>query len=326
MTDPAGLDAAADELYAIDPAGFVARRTELVKLARAAKDRPLAQAIGSLRRPTLGAWYLNLAVRDRLTSLVALLKLADQLADAQDQRDAARLKQLTAERPSLERRVLRDLTAHLATRGISTTPAALEEVRTTLRAALSDRDAAQQVAAGRLTKPLQYGTFTDDDLSSALAAMLGGAATPGAASGDASGDVEAPVEPEEDRDQDSPGEHVSDEGAETDSATVAEEDDEEERELREARAAFESAQRALAQASAKRDLTTARRDVVRTEAALRSAQTKQKRAEARVRELTAQLEAAQADASAAAADAASAGEVLADAQERVSAAEELLRD
>ena len=39
------LSDAADELYGADPAGFVARRTELVKEARAAKDFARSDAL-----------------------------------------------------------------------------------------------------------------------------------------------------------------------------------------------------------------------------------------------------------------------------------------
>ena len=45
---PMDLDAAADELYGVDPDAFVPTRTRLVAEARAAKDRPLAMAIGAL--------------------------------------------------------------------------------------------------------------------------------------------------------------------------------------------------------------------------------------------------------------------------------------
>ena len=155
----------ADELYAGDPAEFVARRDALVKQARADKDRALADALKALRRPTFGAWYVNVASRARLTSLVEFLKLGRQLRAAQSALDFKTVVALGPRRAELERRVLSDLTAHLAHLGITASPAGLEEVRSTLRASLSDADASAAVEAGRLDRPLAYG-----DLGSALGA------------------------------------------------------------------------------------------------------------------------------------------------------------
>lgn len=297
MTDPDALDAAADELYGTDPRDFIARREQLVKEARAAKDRKLADAIKALRRPTTGAWYLNLASRDRLTGLVGLLRLARELADAQERRDAARLRELGAQRSALERRVLRDLSAHLAARGVTTTPAAIEEVRTTLRAALSDPDAAEQVARGRLTRPLQYGAFGDGDLSAALAAMVGDAAGP------RDEEQQAPAaEPEE----------------------AEETDDESEREARAAEEQVAAAQRALEVASAKRDLVAARRDVSRAEEALSIAAAAADEAQGRVAEYERALATARSEADAAGAAREDARAAVEEARERVAAAQRVL--
>lgn len=166
-----GLDSAADELYSLDPADFVTRRDELVKDARAAKDRALANAIKALRRPTVGAWYLNVAARAGLTSLFEWLRLGRELRDAQAALDFKRVVALAPKRADVERRVLRDLAAHLAALGVTASPAGLEEVRTTLRAALADPDAAAAVEAGRLAKPLEYGAF-GDGLGLALGASV----------------------------------------------------------------------------------------------------------------------------------------------------------
>ncbi len=80
MTEAQGLDAVSAELYGGAPADFVARRDELAKQARADGDRELATAIKALRRPTVGAWYLNLAAAAGLTSLRELLDLGGSCA------------------------------------------------------------------------------------------------------------------------------------------------------------------------------------------------------------------------------------------------------
>ncbi len=160
MTAPRDLvAAAADELYGLEPGGFVARRDELVREARAVRDREAAAAIKALRRPTLGAWYVNVAARARLTALHDLLRLGRDLRAAQADADVPLLRDLAGRRGALERRVLADLTAHLAELGVTAAPAALEEVRTTLAAALADPDAEAAVLAGRLDRPLVYGGF-----------------------------------------------------------------------------------------------------------------------------------------------------------------------
>nr|NKW56837.1 hypothetical protein [Prescottella equi] len=48
------VDQVADELYALDPSGFVAARTTRVAEAKASKDREAATAIARLKKPTGG--------------------------------------------------------------------------------------------------------------------------------------------------------------------------------------------------------------------------------------------------------------------------------
>lgn len=192
--DRGALADAVDELYAGDPTAFVARRDALVKDARARKDRPLANAIKALRRPTVGAWYVNLAARARLTSLVELLRLGEELREAASGQDFRRVVSLGPERAALERRVLRDLTAHLGALGVTATAPGLEEVRSTLRAALERQDAADAVRAGALDRPLGYGE--DSDALIQLATLAGPSTSSGTDS--LAEPVEAPpAEPDE---------------------------------------------------------------------------------------------------------------------------------
>ena len=166
-----GLDAVAEALYAGDPAAFVAARDAAAKQARAAGDRELAASIKALRRPSVAAWYVNLAARASLVSLREWLSLGADLRAAQSTLDTARVRELSAGRTALENRVVRDLSAHLTALGVTVSAPALEEVRATLRAALAGQQAADAVAAGRLDRALTYGGFGEVDLSEALAAM-----------------------------------------------------------------------------------------------------------------------------------------------------------
>lgn len=165
MTEPRGLDAVSAELYGGSPADFVARRDELAKQARADGDREQAAAIKALRRPTVGAWYLNAAAAAGLTSLRELLDLGRELRETQAAGDFAALRDLAARRGPLVERVLRDLTAHLAQVGVTATGSGLDEVRTTLGAALADAVVDRQVRAGRVDRPLSYGGFGEVDMA-----------------------------------------------------------------------------------------------------------------------------------------------------------------
>ncbi len=143
----------------------------MAKTLRAAGDKDGAARVKALRRPSVAAWYVNVAARASLVSLREWLALGASLREAQAALDMARVRTLGAGRAALENRVVRDLSAHLTTLGVAVSAPALEEVRGTLRAALADAATAEVVASGRLERALSYGGFGEVDLSAALAAM-----------------------------------------------------------------------------------------------------------------------------------------------------------
>ena len=59
------LDEIVRELYVLPPTEFVAARNELVRQARAAGSRDIAEQLQRLRRPTRSAWLVNLLARTR---------------------------------------------------------------------------------------------------------------------------------------------------------------------------------------------------------------------------------------------------------------------
>lgn len=130
-----------------------------MRAARAAGDRDLARTLAQLRRPTLGAWYVNTAVRATLVSVHEWFTLGRDLRSAMADGDIEAVRALSARRTPLENRVVNDLRAHLRTQGVSVSEDALNEVRTTLRAALADATTAETVATGRLTTALTYAGF-----------------------------------------------------------------------------------------------------------------------------------------------------------------------
>ena len=168
-----------DALFAGDPSTFIADRDAAAKAARASGDREAASRIKALRRPSVAAWYVNVAARSSLMSLHEWLTLGASLREAQAGLDMAEVRRLGAGRAALENRVIRDLTAHLATLGTTAGSTALDEVRATLRAALADPAASAAVASGRLERALSYGGFGEVDLSAALAAMAATSADAG---------------------------------------------------------------------------------------------------------------------------------------------------
>ena len=97
------LDQAADELYAVSPDDFMARRTALVGEARAAGDRPLAKEIGQLRKPTRSAWLVNLLARAEGKKITELLELGTALQRAQQRMEGDELRRLSKERRTADR-------------------------------------------------------------------------------------------------------------------------------------------------------------------------------------------------------------------------------
>jgi hypothetical protein len=74
-----GVDEIADRLYALPPGEFVTARDREASEARAAGDRSQAAVIAKLRRPTIGAWMVNLLALERSEQLDELFALGAEL-------------------------------------------------------------------------------------------------------------------------------------------------------------------------------------------------------------------------------------------------------
>ena len=154
--DPEQLEQVIDDLYALTPEEFVPQRSELAKAAKAAGDKASAATITALRRPTVGAWLVNTLVRHQGEQLEALFDLAASLRAAQDELDGDQLRQLTTQRGQLVAAMARQARALAHELGRTVSSSVVEEVEQTLRAALADPAAADEVRAGRLTSGLTY--------------------------------------------------------------------------------------------------------------------------------------------------------------------------
>ena len=169
----AGIDAAADELYAVLPAEFIAARDARAKEARSVDDEQLYRQIKALRRPSAAAWLVNLLARSD-EAFDEFRYLSRRLRDAQTNLDAPTMKELGQERT----RVVAELVeravflANEADAQYRDTATIRDQVTSTLTAAVADPTAEAAVTSGRLVSPLSYAGFGEVDISDAVATPL----------------------------------------------------------------------------------------------------------------------------------------------------------
>jgi hypothetical protein len=156
MTD---LDDATDELYGVLPAEFVARRTAIVKRAKADGDRDLAREVTALRRPTQGAWAINQWARREPDGVSAVLDLGAEMVTAQRTSSADRLRELSARRQELLAESAAQVSAVAAELGSALSANAIREVTQSLRAAVADAAVADDLRRGRLVAAAEYSGF-----------------------------------------------------------------------------------------------------------------------------------------------------------------------
>jgi hypothetical protein len=152
------LDEIVRELYVLPPADFVTARNELVRQARAAGSRDVAEHLRQLRRPTRSAWLVNLLASDS-RAMQRLSALGRELRDAQTGLARTELRNLAEQRRQLIADLLDRTKAHAAEAGVRLTPTVLSEVEATLQAALVDLAGALTIRNGRLVRPLMHSGF-----------------------------------------------------------------------------------------------------------------------------------------------------------------------
>jgi len=157
MTVPE-VDEIVRELYVLPPTDFVAARNELVRQARAAGSRELADRLQRLRRPTRSAWLVNLLAQDPV-AMQRLSAIGRQLREAQTGLDSSELRNLTEPRRQLIADLLHRARRYAAEAGLRLTDGVLFEVEATLQAALVDLAGALTVRNGRLVRPLSHNGF-----------------------------------------------------------------------------------------------------------------------------------------------------------------------
>ncbi|MEU4770092.1 hypothetical protein AB0H12_43420 [Actinosynnema sp. NPDC023794] len=159
IVDTAPIDRIADELYALPPAEFVAARDARARLAADRGDKALAKQVSALRKPTSSAWALNLLAREGADDLAEALALGDELRAAQEELRGGALRQLSARRRAVLSALVRRVELFAVDAGQPLGPDAVQQVRTTLTAALADAVLGARIRAGRLVKPVEQSGF-----------------------------------------------------------------------------------------------------------------------------------------------------------------------
>ncbi len=148
---------AADELYSIDPDGFVERRRALADDARRTGQAAAAKEIAALRKPTRSAWTLNVLARAEPGLVDEVIALGDQLRDAERRLDGQQLRELSKQRRQLVNSATRK--AFAASKQSAPSAALREEVNNTVSAAFADPDLAALLRAGTVLRAAQWDGF-----------------------------------------------------------------------------------------------------------------------------------------------------------------------
>ncbi len=153
------LVAVADELYALPPEEFTNARNARAKAVQADGDRELAAAIRGLAKPSAAAWLANQLVRRDRAALDPLLELGASLRDATARLDGAEMRALSRQQGKLVAGLVRRAGELGTPSGKPVSPGVAQDLDDTLRAAIADADAADQLMAGRLANGLQHNGF-----------------------------------------------------------------------------------------------------------------------------------------------------------------------
>lgn len=163
------LEGVARELYALPPAEFTAARNARSTRARADGDRELAEAVKRLRKPSVGAWVLDLLVREHPEEVVPVVELGSRLRAAMGVLGADDLRALDRQRRELTRSVARRAVERAATAGVRANPQAAADVEESLRTAMVDERAGAALLTGLLTETITTTGLDPVDVARVLA-------------------------------------------------------------------------------------------------------------------------------------------------------------
>lgn len=193
------LLAEADELYALPLADFTPARDARAEALK--KEAPeLSAQVKALRKPSIGAWVVNLLVRREADQVDQVLTVGAALREAAANLDGAELRELTRQRRQVTSAVTSRARSLAAESGVRVTDSVAEQVEGTLTAAMLDEGAAAAVRSGLLVAALRATGVDAVDAVAALAvpSAAGFAATPRVAPPEARADLHVVPDPEPD--------------------------------------------------------------------------------------------------------------------------------
>jgi hypothetical protein len=153
------FEEAADAVYAVRAADFIATRNELAKQLKADGDALGSTRLKALRKPTVAAWIANLVARKLPDELDDLLALGDEFREATADLDGERLRELTPKRHQLLDKLSKEAARLAGDEGQKISPDVGQKLRETLDAALVDPAAGDAVREGRLSSALRHVGF-----------------------------------------------------------------------------------------------------------------------------------------------------------------------
>jgi hypothetical protein len=165
----------AHELYGLLPGDFTAERNQRAKDLKADGDAELAARVTALGKPTSAAWLVNQLVRHHGEEVEQVAAVGAALREAQDHLNSGELMALNKQRHLVLRAVVQQARALARDLGQPVSTAVADEVEQTLRAVMSDPDAADAVRTGTLRRSLSGTGLGPVDLTGAVA--LTGAST-----------------------------------------------------------------------------------------------------------------------------------------------------
>src|SRR5215213_6914085 len=162
----ADLRSIARELYGRPLSEFIAARKDA---ADGAGDKELAKQVKALRKPSAAAWAVNALAREQADLIEEVVELGEQLRDAQADADGSRTRLLDRARRDLPRQALDAAAALAQASGGTLSDQAAAGVEETLRAAMTDPDAANAVQDGLLVTTFAANPFEPVDLTDVVA-------------------------------------------------------------------------------------------------------------------------------------------------------------
>jgi hypothetical protein len=155
------LERELDALYAAPPEEFTRRRNDLARRLKRAHQAEAAAQVQALRKPGVVAAAVNRLAREEPETLERLLRTAEELRRAQvaaleGDTAAVELREATEAERDAVRPLVSAARSLLGERG---TPALLERVSQTLRAAAIDDGARPLLRRGRLSEELRSSGF-----------------------------------------------------------------------------------------------------------------------------------------------------------------------